>query len=1485
MYWKHQLQIYLICVLIAGQPAISKTLTETINDFLSFKLPEDLFASVNENILGKLQAKNIKFILPNQIEMDDMEVLDHRGERMLYGKHVKLSLSLISLLTNNIRITDAYVDSPFFRYTIYDDVHNVVRAFESPPSSAIPSATSESESKMRVTIEKVAVKNGNYEMFHDAGVEIFAEGISAQGKFYVESGPFGVDISEVHIERGGILTGGMDLPITNLVARDLWISDEKVSTKTLIALYEKAKLTGQGTVYIDDEKYDINAQLNAPKGTYPAGLKPLPFIAPAFTAAVKMTGPLIDPQFATNVQIADTDFLGLAIKEGQIAAQINQHRIQVNSAQLKVGHIGSISGQGKVDLDQKQFVFSSKQKNILGAELANFLSFDENTRGLINGKTELTGSFSGPDPNIHIISLGQVFDGGINDITWAPQTNFDVNINLVLDKMVQITHAQVTDNWGLRLGLSGTGNLIKKSASLDVDLFCPDTSHYMVLKEKTAAKNWQAKGRVALDDNGLSINGRNKASLLTIADLYISDVNADIDLFKKRLAISKLSAKAYQGLINGNLVVDDFTDNNLLNGHLVLRELDLYTLSRPFSELVLGGKISSVMDIGGSLAQPTVTFSAEVEEPVIDRAKFRTAQFDGQLTDHRLTIPRFALLAKSGLLDGHNLAFDLKSKKISGNVLVADFNIGSTFTKFLPEVEGDLFGLISIDGTLDSPLLNAPLVARKLSAYGVELGDGSITLALARRPLLGQKLQEDLVFSVSSNLNRRGSTNIVRFSMALNKKTINADIELQDLELNSAALKLPKEYIGIVGRVSGNITAEGLLRAPTLSAHLIAKEYGFFDPQQREAAQNIKKMYGPAVLDAGLRGGLLDVELCASFMAPTGGLICGNEQALSLYATGSFALDQYSLDIEGRIDHTHIEDLIMPLKNELITINAAAGFKGKFIKKHKQSLVVNAKVDIDRLISSLPNIPNVNLMEPVSLIIANNAVELSRDATINFSPGELTINGSYQPTNMDIHLQGAIPLVLARLFIPLVQRAEGLAKGSIALSGSAFAPILEGSITPDPNSSLTLRKWLEPIEIKEGSVTFKRTSDTSFVTLFDQIRLAVGDGRLLLSGYFDKHYAKDAGLDSSKFDLDVAGSNIVIREGLNFVEADFKIKTELDQSGLSVAKGEIIVTDGSAHRQFDLRNFVAQAQTGLKPGLFKFLEDIDTRINLDIAVRQFRASARMLNLDIESTLRGQMTVEGPLYHPKFKGALFVSEGAINFPSLSFDLVESQIVLDENSPRIFDPKIELVATQELEKVDFPQISLDTTIELTLRGDLDRLNLELRPIRGDLRLSQLKIFLLLLSPRSMAGLDSQNQFELLKRGAQNAAMAFSGEVFLRPLTNELQELLEGKTKTRIQFGSAWEPGAVTLRINWKLGPRIELQGSYMFLTEDPRNLDKDSPLSMDNQTLLSDIKLKLLLFDHPPAGPLSLETSLGSTQRIEGKYEPLGKIRLKYRVLSK
>lgn len=359
------------------------------------------------------------------------------------------------------------------------------------------------------------------------------------------------------------------------------------------------------------------------------------------------------------------------------------------------------------------------------------------------------------------------------------------------------------------------------------------------------------------------------------------------------------------------------------------------------------------------------------------------------------------------------------------------------------------------------------------------------------------------------------------------------------------------------------------------------------------------------MLDAHSKAHKLRLDLCANLANATGALVC-QDPGLVVSLAGPFSAGEFSFKVSGHVDHEHLENIFPPLKKELVTLNAAASITGRIAKQRNKSVSVFANVNVARLEASLPSIPTIKLLKPVDIVLRDTGIEIEDVAELAFAPGNLKVRGSVGREELDVHLDGQIPLVVSRFFVPIIQRSEGLAKGDVTLSGSFSQPLIEGTIVPEPRSVITFKKWLEAMEFREGAVSFHKTSPSSFITKFDNFKLGLGDGRLSVNGNFDKHYARKDAEAKSTFDLAVTGSNIVVRDKLDYVEADFTINTTHSTDSGAIVNGEITVTDGSAHRQFNLRNFVAQAQEGVRPGLAKALNAVDMKIALDIAVRQFR---------------------------------------------------------------------------------------------------------------------------------------------------------------------------------------------------------------------------------------------------------------------------------------
>ena len=1461
----------------------SLSIVDEIKKLFSINLSDDVFDSINKEIIGSLHAKNLRLHLPNRVSMDDLEVLDEFGERVLYGKHVELSISLFSLLSNNIVVSDASVEAPFFRYTIKNNIHNVIHVFETPPAQK-KKAPEKEKSKLRISIAHVRVHDGSYEMEHDVGLKIIAEGIQAQGKFWVEKGPFGVDISEATISRGNIQVAGMDLPITELVSRNLYISDEKVSTTYLKAFYERAILNAEGSVFIEDNRYEIAATLTTPKNTYPQGLTKLPFISPSILAKIVMAGPLSEPEFKVNADIGETEFNGLKINSGNIVANINQHQIFFESSALNVGDKGRIIADGVVDIEKDQLAFRSTQKNLSSADLLKFLSLDFKSSGRINATTVFEGKLGLARAPMKIFSTGSVTGASFEEAKFADKSDFLVSIILDLSKRLTFNEIKVSDAQGLRVKAKGEVDLKSPRGSFSYDINCANPHLYLsyLLPKDINVKKIASIGQLSWEHKNLSSQGSLNLGELAYKNFTTNDAKIEYNLANDELSLSQILASFYKGEIKGFAKITGLKKQQDLSGQLDIRGVDLSLVSGALGDINIMGQAGAKLVFSGPTSRLQVNFSAFSEPLIIDKIDIKNIKLTGVFYDHRLEISQVLAQTNSGTLEGSNLSFHTKREEISGSLFLSDINVAPLLFKYISSLEGLVSGPVDIGGTWSSPQIHAPLIAKNMSIMGQKLGSGPLSINLKKEKLTDTNSEEDIVFSFSSLLSEEKAVSNIRFALALNHQTINTSASFSDFQVNSADFELKNSWLGAKGLIFANISAQGPLLSPRLDAQITASEYGFFDPRKHNASLLIKKKYGPATVKASIEHGRLQLDLCAPWSKGVAKEGCSFERGVSVSLSGPFNLDEFSIDINSVIKHDHLEEIIPLLNDELATVNADARIKGKLIKRQNQPLSYDFKFYLEQVLASLPNIPRIQLNKPVIIDFDSDGIVLRDDVVFIFSPGQLTLKGSLLKNHLNINLSGAIPLVLSKFVVPMIQRGEGLAFGDLRISGTLDAPVFDGICAPEKGAMLTFRKWVESLEFKDGKVVFHKTSEDSFTSKFENIKLGIGDGRLAIKGAMKKQYAsaKQSGL--STFDVNIEGSNIIIRDKNDFVETDFKFDTIKAGNESSVLSGKITVIDGSAYRQFDLRNFVIQATETSNGDVSKMLENIDLKLNLEIAVRQFRASMRMLNIDVDAFLTGQLKAAGPIHHPKFTGGLSVSEGAITFPAATFDLVESRIDLDELTDRSFDPKIMIVSTQEFEQGFFP-VAQDTLVELSLKGNLDRLNLELKPVNGDMRLSQTRIFLMLLMPRGLGG-NANDKFEAIPQEAKNAVVAFTGEVFLRPFTNQLQELLEGTTKTRIQFGSAVDPSGLTLRLNWKVGPRIEVQGSYMFINEDARTPGEDQ-LSLYGNYPFRDLKLKLLLFDHRPFGPLFLESSFGANRDVEGTFEPRGKIRLTYRILSR
>lgn len=1472
-------QKIIVLTLLFSLSLLGKWSLNDVRDWFSINLPENIFKEVNKAIIGTLQAKNIRFILPNNIEMDDIEVLDEENKPVLAAKHAKVVVSIASLLTNNIIIKDAVVLEPYFRYTIIKDVHNIIEVF-SPKNNQQSSGE-----KIRVTIEKVRAVHGTFEMYHDVGLDIFAQEINAEGSFWVEPGPFSVDIKEARIARGGIFVAGMDLPITNLVTEHLKISDESVSTAQLTAFYEQSFLQAHGEVDIKHDAYHINANLNAPKGTWPAGLQKMPFSIPSFRAEVAITGNLIDPQIWTTVNHDDFELQNIPIKRGEINALVNADRLYVDPSEIHLAKQGSLVVQGHYNFHENRYAFDTKLSNALLEHLANFINVTQNTSGSVYADIGLSGLHTPTIDQVAINAKGKIKDGSFDQIHLKPSTNFEGNFSWHVNQELSIEKLIFTDEAGSRLSTKGSFSLQPKVfGTLNTDLYLRSFKDYFRKHDiPIDAKEAHLKGTLHLLGEKPEFQGHLSADIIKLDKVTIEDPQASIDLGFEVLQIEVLTAHAYGGNVTAHVAIANLYDKQIIEGEIRGEGLDITRLPIPIDER--SGRITTNIALSGTLKNPEFAFSLTAPSFQIYNLGLNKAIIEGSYKNNLLLLSKLDITAHSALISGNNISLNLADQSLHGMVSVVNLSWHWLLAGVSDQILGEMEGSISLDGTLKNPLIEGLFEGHSIELFGVPLGKGLIGVSFNRKNLKNSFHKDALVASLSANLSAQDQKTILRASYAIATKTINLKSKFSSMLVDTDKTLLKNKHTRFHGLIDADITARGHLDNPAISLNLSSPRYVLNrDFHEKNPFPEQSNYMGPLTLRASLINRQLKSEVCMMINDSLDGQ-CNAQGGIKLSADGSFRKDSFKLGILAQFDVKDLEKAITDLREEYIGLNISGQFSGSLVKTPSTLPALNGNLSLKEMEINLPNIKKITLKEPSVIELTGNDIDLGPRLLFDFAEGTLSLKGAIKNNQMDITAQGNIPLMASRFFVPLVQRAKGVLSGEIRATGKVNEPILQGKITLEKGCGLTFKKWFDPVEFNHGVIIFTKVGSHSFLTNLSSIDAKVGEGHLFVDGSFLKTYRLTT-MDKrvKNFHLKAIGNGLTFRDKNTFIETDLNIFTEQEKNKLPLLRGQVILADGHYYQQFDLRNFIAKASHSLSDLRFIDQSQVPLGLDIELLVRQFGVSARMVNVDISSTFSGQLKTVGTLANPKMIGSLTLNEGVVNFPFNQFDLFETSIPMNENSNRFFDPEINIQSTKELTKEEYPILSQDTVVQLSLIGDRDNLRLGLTPINGDLKLSPFKIFLLLLSP-GIAQSDEFDQMDSLKSGAKNAFLAFSGEIFLRPLANEFADMLQGNTQTKVKLGSTLEPGSVRLNLTWTLSPRIELIGSYSFLSDNRLGLEYEQKSNFNyTRSLLGEIKSKITLFDHPPIGPLFLETSFGAN-RLGDEYEPRGSILFRYRVYEK
>jgi autotransporter translocation and assembly factor TamB len=178
------------------------------------------------------------------------------------------------------------------------------------------------------------------------------------------------------------------------------------------------------------------------------------------------------------------------------------------------------------------------------------------------------------------------------------------------------------------------------------------------------------------------------------------------------------------------------------------------------------------------------------------------------------------ILGNADVVFDGNMNASLELKKVSLNDI-------SEILELKPSIEGITSGNISLQGTLEKPIINANIGAKDLGFKGLRSDNSNLTLSYSNKNLsLNFIASENAREILSANGGANVDLNLKKIGENIEKAVLDLTINSDGLDLNSLA-NLNSEAKELKGVVSVNISLEGTIEKPNIMAKISAKDLVF----------------------------------------------------------------------------------------------------------------------------------------------------------------------------------------------------------------------------------------------------------------------------------------------------------------------------------------------------------------------------------------------------------------------------------------------------------------------------------------------------------------------------------------------------------------------------------------------------------------------------------------------------------------------------------
>ncbi len=1372
--------IWMVVFCWASHPLIANPVLDILNQ----SIPDLVLKIIHENINGHIQVQKVTFSAPSTLIFDQLQLKDHQQQTVVSIKKVTLDLSLLSLLIGKIKAASIIAENPDFHLETNEGELNLSKIF-----SKISTKKTDTLLPL-IDLSHIQINNGRVTWIDEGNTKFFFDKIFSSGQ--IKLAPQGAEIHVMSLKsrQGNFSFEQKKWNIQELVLENAFYKNQLLKFKNLTAKLLDTPIQAQGSIYFQGQRFLIKSQI----------------------------GPL--------------EIFDLSVKKTLLDLEIDTKLVLLKKASLELNDSATIWAQGTLDLNTNALKINSKINRLSFNTLRKTLNLDIGADAHLSGQVDASGIISDNNP-IQIKANTDVDNLTAHDFQ-LPSSRLALDLLFTPRKNIKLIKASLNGS-AFSLSLTGNIDLETKNRTIAFDLDAQNPHlFYSKIPEDILAKGFHATGQLAGSPQELSLQAQLQLDAFQKDTTFGKNLSAALHINQHTISLKNITGTLAAGHVQGNVFIDR-KNNKAISGGLQLSDASFNQIPIPASlRSQISGNIHSQISISGNLQQPKLQAKTQFLNVHLQNLFFQKIETRLTYFDHQIQLNGLEAHMPYGDISAPLITINLLKKSIQGLLVVHHLSLQEIPQLSKYDVMGIASGSLQISNNFDQPKIEGYLSLKNVTWKKQEIGNG--------RTFIWYQPSQNPFLQLSGELKQEDALILYRSTIDIAHEKIRAEITLKDISILPWA-SLPSSFtMPLKGKISGELQINGSLSLPNIKTQIISSDIQYQEnitsdyPVPRLEKQWVSA--GPLLLSAETKNGQITASLCA-FPQNFSQVTCTKDDRLHLTINGFLtSLHDYDLQVDGTFNLKKLEQWIRFIKKEFNSVDASFKIHTRLTQKTQQKrLTFNGQADFASLFIAMPGLVPVTIKQEAKIQFDNHGIQFLSPALLSLATGQLSISGFAFDSQLKLDLSGRIPLVFTKYFIPFFTSADGLATGELKLRGSFKNPFIDGHITPDKGAFIKPSVIFDDIVFNSGQINFK--SNESHKTLsvwFDKLDMMVGDGHAHLNGKATLHTQYQPNSNRFAFwDLQLQGNEIVLRNQRDWIETNFNVLLHTSDKKDTLS-GKLNISDGYLFKKFSFQNFILSSDKTNTFELPKWLWPV--QVDMKIAASSFHAQTQMSAFFIDSQLTANFDLIGTLASPRLIGSMDIVEGIFKFPLLYFEIPSTSIPFKNTPGRFVDPQIRIFAYADLPHKRF-NLSDDTSVELSLMGNLEQMKLDIKTLSGDKTFDRNRLLLLLL-------------------GASNGG------------TEMLEEMLSSYTGTRILISSALQTEGVATQVQWQLNPRLEFEGTA-----------KTTAANVN----LQDLKLKLMLFDHLPFGhQLFLESVLFSPATEGSDTNIKEDLRLKFRVLE-